>query len=66
MVQASTRAGDWCLDPFAGSGTLGAVCGELGRRFVLVDSSAEAVEVARARVARFPGAGARVRAASRR
>ena len=25
MVQASTRPGDWCLDPFAGSGTLGAV-----------------------------------------
>jgi site-specific DNA-methyltransferase (adenine-specific) len=64
MVQASTRAGDWCLDPFAGSGTLGAVCGELGRRFVLVDSSPEAVKVARARVARFPRPDARV--ASRR
>ncbi|MBA3807775.1 MAG: site-specific DNA-methyltransferase, partial [Solirubrobacterales bacterium] len=25
MVQASTRPGDWCLDFFAGSGTLGAV-----------------------------------------
>ena len=23
MVQASTRPGDWCLDFFAGSGTLG-------------------------------------------
>jgi len=64
MVQASTRAGDWCLDPFAGSGTLGAVCGELGRRFVLVDSSPEAVEVGRARVARFLRPDARV--ASRR
>jgi site-specific DNA-methyltransferase (adenine-specific) len=64
MVQASTRAGDWCLDPFAGSGTLGAVCGELGRRFVLVDSSPEAVEVARTRVARFLRPDARV--ASRR
>jgi site-specific DNA-methyltransferase (adenine-specific) len=60
MVQASTRAGDWCLDPFAGSGTLGAVCGELGRRFVLVDSSPEAVEVSRARVARFLRPDARV------
>jgi site-specific DNA-methyltransferase (adenine-specific) len=65
MVQASTRRGDWCLDPFAGSGTLGSVCGELGRRFVLIDSSAEAVEVARARVARFLRPDARVRAASR-
>ena len=64
MVQASTRPGDWCLDPFAGSGTLGAVCGSLGRRFVLIDSSAEAVDVARARVARFLRPGVRVGAAS--
>ncbi|MGH3042811.1 MAG: DNA methyltransferase, partial [Gaiellaceae bacterium] len=53
IVQASTRPGDWCLDPFAGSGTLGAACAQLGRRYVLVDSSPEAVEVARARLARF-------------
>ncbi len=66
MVQASTRPGDWCLDPFAGSGTLGAVCGDLGRRFVLIDSSPEAVEVSRARLARFLRADGRVRAASRR
>ncbi|HET9214481.1 MAG TPA: site-specific DNA-methyltransferase [Gaiellaceae bacterium] len=51
MVQASTAPGDWCLDPFAGSGTLGAVCRRLGRRFVLVDSNPEAVEVAAARLA---------------
>jgi site-specific DNA-methyltransferase (adenine-specific) len=50
MVQASTRPGDWCLDPFAGSGTLGAVCARLGRRYVLIDSSPEAVEVARERL----------------
>ncbi len=65
MVQASTRPGDWCLDPFAGSGTLGAVCAELGRRFVLLDSSPEAVEVTRARLARFPRPDVRVRAVSR-
>jgi site-specific DNA-methyltransferase (adenine-specific) len=65
MVQASTRPGDWCLDPFAGSGTLGSVCGELGRRFVLIDSSADAVEVARARAARFLASDAGVRAAAR-
>jgi site-specific DNA-methyltransferase (adenine-specific) len=45
IVAASSRPGGWCLDPFAGSGTLGAVCGELGRRFVLVDSSPDAVAV---------------------
>ena len=38
IVAASSRPGGWCLDPFAGSGTLGAVCLELGRRFVLIDS----------------------------
>jgi site-specific DNA-methyltransferase (adenine-specific) len=43
IVAASSRAGGWCLDPFAGSGTLGAVCRKLGRRFVLVDSSPVAV-----------------------
>jgi site-specific DNA-methyltransferase (adenine-specific) len=50
MVQASTRPGDRCLDPFAGSGTLGAVARRLGRRFVLVDSNPDAVEVARRRL----------------
>jgi site-specific DNA-methyltransferase (adenine-specific) len=66
IVQASSRPGDWCLDPFAGSGTLGAVCAQLGRRFVLVDSSTEAVEVARGRLARFHGSEARVPAAQDR
>ncbi|HEX3688485.1 MAG TPA: DNA methyltransferase [Solirubrobacteraceae bacterium] len=50
LVAASSRPGAWCLDPFAGSGTLGAVCRELGRRFVLIDSSPTAVEVMRARL----------------
>jgi site-specific DNA-methyltransferase (adenine-specific) len=45
IVQASSRPGDWCLDFFAGSGTLGAACAELERRYVLVDSNPEAVRV---------------------
>ena len=45
MVQASTRPGDWCLDFFAGSGTLGAVAAALGRRYVLIDCNPEAVRV---------------------
>jgi site-specific DNA-methyltransferase (adenine-specific) len=45
ILQASSRPGDWCLDFFAGSGTLGAACEELGRRYVLVDSNPEAVRV---------------------
>ena len=51
MVRASTREGDRCLDPFCGSGTLGAVCQELKRDFVLIDSSPDAVAVASRRLA---------------
>ncbi len=51
IVAASSRPGGWCLDPFAGSGTLGAVCRRLDRRFVLIDSSPVAAEVMRARLA---------------
>ncbi len=58
MVSASSRPGGWCLDPFAGSGTLGAVCFELGRRFVLVDSNPVAIEVIRDRLEERRGAGA--------
>jgi site-specific DNA-methyltransferase (adenine-specific) len=50
MVQASTQPGDWCLDFFAGSGTLGAVAAKLGRRYVLIDCNPEAVRVMRARL----------------
>jgi site-specific DNA-methyltransferase (adenine-specific) len=57
FVQASSRPGDWCLDPFAGSGTLGAAAAELGRRYVLVDSNPEAVRVMEERL------GTRARAA---
>jgi site-specific DNA-methyltransferase (adenine-specific) len=51
MLQASSREGDWVLDFFAGSGTTGAVAATLGRRFVLVDQSPEAVAVMRTRFA---------------
>jgi site-specific DNA-methyltransferase (adenine-specific) len=50
MVQASTRPGDWCLDFFAGSGTLGAVARQLDRRYVLIDSNPEAIAIARRRL----------------
>lgn len=46
IVTASSRPGGWCLDPFCGSGTLGAVAAQLGRRFVLIDAEADAVEIA--------------------
>ncbi len=50
IVSASTRPGDWCLDFFAGSGTLGAVAARLGRHYVLIDSNPEAIVVMRERL----------------
>ncbi len=66
FVSASSRPDGWCLDFFAGSGTLGAVCRSLRRRFVLVDCSPDAVAVMSRRLAAAPshtpcGAGARDR-----
>jgi site-specific DNA-methyltransferase (adenine-specific) len=51
FVQASSRPGDLVLDPFAGSGTLGAVAAALGRRFLLMDENPEAVAVMQRRLA---------------
>jgi site-specific DNA-methyltransferase (adenine-specific) len=42
------------LDFFAGSGTTGAVAAALGRRFLLVDSNPDAVEVMRRRLGAGP------------
>jgi site-specific DNA-methyltransferase (adenine-specific) len=50
MVQASTKPGDWCLDFFAGSGSLGAVAAALDRRYVLIDSNPAAIDVIRSRL----------------
>ncbi|WP_081746483.1 site-specific DNA-methyltransferase [Arthrobacter sp. H5] len=55
-VTASSREGDWVLDFFAGSGTLGAVAGKLGRRFVCVDANPQAIEVMNSRLAPYCGA----------
>ena len=62
MVAASSRPGGWCLDFFAGSGTLGAVAAALGRRYVLVDESPDAVAVM---VARLGGADTDARGGTR-
>jgi site-specific DNA-methyltransferase (adenine-specific) len=50
MVLASSRPDGWCLDFFAGSGTLGAVARKTGRHFVLVDENPQAIEVCEARL----------------
>ncbi|MEA2290817.1 MAG: hypothetical protein QOD55_2814 [Solirubrobacteraceae bacterium] len=54
MVAASSRPDGWCLDFFAGSGTLGAAAQMLGRRFVLVDASPDAIAVAERRLGEPP------------
>ena len=62
IVQASTRPDDVCLDPFAGSGTLGAAARALGRRFVLIDANPDALDVIDRRLGtrreQLPAAGA--------
>jgi site-specific DNA-methyltransferase (adenine-specific) len=57
LVAASARPGGWCLDPFAGSGTLGAVCRNLGRGFVLIDSNPAAIQVMQRRLTLGPSGG---------
>lgn len=37
ILQISTNAGDLVLDSFAGSGTTGAVCQKMGRRWIMVE-----------------------------
>lgn len=45
IIQASSCPGGTVLDFFAGSGSTGAACLELGRRFILVDNNIEALQV---------------------
>lgn len=49
IVQASSSEGDWVLDFFAGSGTTGAAALELGRKFLLIDKSDDALATMRQR-----------------
>ena len=45
IVSLYSREGDLCLDPFAGSGTLGRACKALNRKHVLFDLNPEGKEV---------------------
>jgi len=49
IVAASSSPGDLVLDFFAGSGTIGEVCLELGRHFMLVDNNPQSIAVMRER-----------------
>jgi site-specific DNA-methyltransferase (cytosine-N4-specific) len=49
-IRASTRPGDFVLDPFFGSGTVGLIAGELGRKYVGVELHPEYLALARERL----------------
>ena len=49
IILASTRQGEWVLDPFAGSSTTGIAATLLGRRFLGIDTSEEFLNISRNR-----------------
>ena len=53
IVQVSSSENDLCLDMFAGSGSFGAACLENNRKFIMIDSNKEAIDVMKRR---FDGA----------
>src|SRR5215469_10183748 len=54
IVRVHSSPGDLVLDFFAGSGTTGQAAANLGRRFLLIDSSPDAVRLMRKRLASAP------------
>ncbi|HMD90204.1 MAG TPA: DNA methyltransferase, partial [Anaerolineaceae bacterium] len=54
IVKASSNPSDLLLDFFAGSGTLGESCLNLGRHFILVDDIPAALQVMARRFAASP------------
>lgn len=46
IIMASTKEGDWVLDPFCGSGTTGVAASILSRRFLGLDMEASYLELA--------------------
>ena len=53
IIKASSYEGQTVLDFFAGSGTTGEVCIELGREFILIDNNPEAIGVMKSRFAKL-------------
>ena len=50
IILASTRKGDYILDPFVGSGTTGVVAKRLGRKFIGIDSEKDYLKIAKLRL----------------
>jgi len=45
IIRVGSKTGDRILDPFAGSGTTGVVCRELGRNFTLIEKNPEYIKL---------------------
>lgn len=52
VIEIASHPGDLVVDPFAGSGTTGAVATKLGRPWLLIDQAPQAVELAEDRLRR--------------
>lgn len=50
LISVATNEGDLLIDPFAGAGTLALAARRLGRRWLLIESMTEYVELARRRL----------------
>ena len=50
IILASTKEGDYILDPFVGSGSTGVVAKRLGRRFIGIDAEKEYLKIAKKRL----------------
>lgn len=53
-ILAGARPNDLVLDPFAGAGTVGLVCKQLGREFIGIEINPEYVKIAETRLAVSP------------
>lgn len=62
-IRASTKFGDFVLDPFFGSGTVGVVCQEEGRQYIGIELNPEYVALAVERLQNRGGIVTRVAAA---
>ncbi len=52
VLRIASDEGDWVLDPFAGSGTTGAVAHKLGRRWILIERGGHCLDYAQPRLAK--------------
>jgi site-specific DNA-methyltransferase (adenine-specific) len=53
IVKVHSNEGELCLDFFAGSGTFGEAAAKNGRKFLLIDSNEEAINVMKRRLEKF-------------